>query len=211
MTRPDPATARDAPDHAVLVAHQLGFDHPGHTVFDRLDLRLMPGLSLLRGGDGRGKTTVLRVLAGEVPPTRGRIDQPAASCCLGHPPDASNDRTPAQAWLAAQARQHRHWNARLAADLVEGFALAEHLAKQVHMLSTGGRRKLGLVAAIASGAALTLLDTPYAAIDADAARLLSEVLLEAADDPRRAWLIADGERPKWLAKARWAGLIDLGD
>jgi len=41
---------------------------------------------------------------------------------------------------------------RLEARLVEGFALREHLDKELFRLSTGTRRKLALVAAFAAGA-----------------------------------------------------------
>ncbi len=206
---PDDGTA--APGDAVLVAHQLGFDHPGFTVFDRLDLRLTPGLSLVRGGDGRGKTTLLRVLAGEWAPTRGQLQGEASSTFLAHPADAVHDRTVAADWLGAQAARWPRWNAALADALVDAFALSEHRAKQMHMLSTGTRRKVGLVAAAASGARLTMLDMPYAAIDADSAQVLSDLLREAASDGHRAWLVADHAPPKRLAGVRWAAQIDLGD
>lgn len=155
---------------------------------------IAPGLTLLRGGEGRSKTRLLRQLAGE---------RPAA---------AEHDAVVAQAWLD-QRRQRfaSSWRAAVAAALIEGFGLAEHMAKPLFMLSAGSRRKVGLVAAAASGAALTLLDTPYAALDARSGRLLSELLAEAAEGTDRAWVLAGYELPVALAGVRLAGLIDLGD
>ncbi len=81
----------------------------------------------------------------------------------------------------------------------------------MHMLSAGSRRKVGLVAAAASGAALTLLDTPFAALDVASGRVLAELLAEAADDAGRAWVVADHGLPPALAGAPLAGTVDLGD
>ena len=77
--------------------------------------------------------------------------------------------------------------------------------------SAGSRRKLGLVAAFAGGAPVTLLDTPYAALDLASCQVLSELLLEAAGHPARAWVVADGELPAALHAAPLSTLVDLGD
>jgi len=167
--------------------------------------KIAPGLTLLRGGEGRGKTRLLHQLASERPD----------DCFFEHPADAGHDAVVAQAWLAhLQQRFAASWQPAVAAALIEGFGLAEHMAKPLFMLSAGSRRKVGLVAAAASGAALTLLDTPYAALDARSSRLLSELLTEAAtltEGSGRAWVLADYELPAALAGLRLAGLIDLGD
>ncbi len=60
--------------------------------------------------------------------------------------------------------------------LIDGFGLAPHRAKTMHMLSTGSRRKVVLAAALASGRALTLLDEPAGALDASSIRFLWQTL-----------------------------------
>jgi len=166
---------------------------------------IAPGLTLLRGGEGRGKTRLLRQLANE-----RRHD-----CFFEHPADAEHDAVVTQAWLdQRQQRFASSWQAAVATALIEGFGLTEHMTKPLFMLSAGSRRKVGLVAAAASGAALTLLDTPYAALDARSGRLLSELLAKAAtltEGTDRAWVLADYELPAALAGVQLAGLIDLGD
>jgi ABC-type multidrug transport system ATPase subunit len=170
-----------------------------------LSFSLRPGLSLVRGGEQRGKTRLLGLIAAAAA-ARG------LSCCHAEPTDPAEDETPARAWLAAQqARAGAPWREVAAAGLVEAFALGEHLDKRLLMLSAGSRRKLGLVAAAASGAALTLLDQPYAALDGRSARLLSELLAEAAEGRERAWVLADYELPAGLAGVALATSIDLGD
>jgi ABC-type transport system involved in cytochrome c biogenesis ATPase subunit len=202
---------------ALAQAHHLAFTHPGQPapLFTDLSFALHPGLNLLSGGDGRGKTSLLRLIAGELPPGAGCIVRhtDAASCSFEQPADPVHDPAQARAWLA-ERRSGRFavtWRPPLEAALIDALDLTPHLDKPMSMLSTGSRRKLGLVAAAASGAALTLLDTPYAALDARSARVLSELLAEAAGDTRRAWVLADYELPAGLAGVPLAARIELGD
>lgn len=197
---------------ALLTADALAFAHPGHApLFADLSFALAPGLTLVRGGDGRGKTTLLRLLAGELTPTAGRIERRADGIWHAAPLAADSDAIVAADWLGAQRARHGAWSAATEAALVDGFALAEHLSKPLYMLSAGSRRKVGLVAAAASGAAITLLDTPYAALDARSARMLTALLAEAAASTGRAWVLADYALPAGLEAAAFAGMIELGD
>jgi ABC-type transport system involved in cytochrome c biogenesis ATPase subunit len=194
----------------LLQARDLGFAHPGHTLFTGLSFSVGPGLTLLRGGDGRGKTTLLRLIAGEIAPTAGRIERDAASVFFDVPADAAHDAVPVRHWLATRQQRFGGWRADIATELIEGFGLTGHIDKPMFMLSTGSRRKAGLVAAAASQAALTLIDMPYAALDAPSSRLLTRLLADAAVDPARAWVIADHERPAALAGLHLS-VVDLGD
>lgn len=201
----------------LLQARQLAYTHPGQSapVFADLSFALTSGLSLIRGGDGRGKTSLLRLIAGELAPGTGQIvrSTDTASCSFERPADPAHDPVLARQWLAERRSEGfaATWLSSLEATLIEALDLAPHMDKPMFMLSTGSRRKLGLVAAAASGAALTLLDTPYAALDARSGRLLSELLAEAADSAQRAWVIADYARPAGLAGVALAALIELGD
>ncbi|QPF76237.1 ABC transporter [Roseateles sp. DAIF2] len=170
-----------------------------------LSFALRPGLSLVRGGEQRGKSSLLRLIAAAAA-ARG------LGCFLADPLDPAQDPTPARAWLAAlREQQAAGWRADIAAALGTAFALDEHLDKALFMLSAGSRRKLGLVAAAASGAAITLLDQPFAALDGRSARLLGELLAEAAEGRERAWVLADYELPAALAGVPLAATIELGD
>ena len=176
-----------------------------------LSFRIEAGLSWITGGEGRGKTALLGLLAGTLQPTGGRLARQVASLCRPDVAEASHDATVARAWLAGWRQRLPDWQDDVAQDLAEAFGLAEHLDKPLFMLSTGSRRKVGLVAAAAGRAELTLLDGPFAALDARACRLLMAVLAEAAACATRAWVVADYQRPAGLDLQDLAAWIDLGD
>lgn len=200
---------------ALLQAQRLAFAHPGQAapLFAELSFVLAPGLSLIRGGDGRGKSSLLRLIAGELSPDTGRMQrQDGILCCFERPADPAHDDCVARAWLAQrQQRFASSWQPEQAEALIADFGLRPHLDKPLYMLSTGSRRKLGLVAAAASGAALTLIDTPFAALDAGSCRVLARLLSAAAASPSRAWVIADYELPASLADVPLAARVELGD
>ena len=58
----------------ILQAAGLGFQFAeGPPLFVDLSFRILPGVTLVRGGDGRGKTTLMRLLAGERQATTGQL------------------------------------------------------------------------------------------------------------------------------------------
>ena len=94
------------------------------------------------------------------------------------------------------------------AGLIKGLNLEPHVNKPLYMLSTGSKRKVWLAAAFASGAALTLLDEPFAALDTASTGFALNMLEDAATQNKRAWVLAHYEAP---GKVPLAGMIDLGD
>lgn len=168
-------------------------------------LPLPPGLVAVTGSEGSGKTTLLRQLGGDLP----------APPALAHGLDAiwldlalpgRDGETPPQVWDALRRRCPR-WQVSLQHDLSAALGLAPHLDKTLSMLSTGSRRKVALVGLLASGATVTCLDQPFAALDAASARQLREFLCEAADHPDRTWLVADYEADPRLP---WRRCVMLG-
>ena len=199
------------PHTALLEAEGLCFSVAGRVLLDRLSFTIGPGLHFVRGGEGRGKSSLLKLIAGTLAAQAGTLRRNAPTVCFEDPRDPADDNLVASVWLASRRQRFPDWNADQATEAIDDFGLAEHIDKPLYMLSTGSRRKVGLVAALAGGAALTLLDAPFAALDAVACRLLMARLAQAAGDPARAWVLADYELPAGLAGAPLAGRIDLGD
>ena len=201
----------------LLRAEQLRFAWPGGApLFNDTSLALGPGLTWLTSEDGSGKSTLLSLLAGAQAPQAGRLwanghwlhEDPAAyrrQVFWIDPQTEAHDALPAAGYLEGLAAHWPRLSEAALADLVDGFGLAEHLHKPLYMLSTGSRRKVWLTATLAAGAPVTLIDQPFAALDAPSARFLAECLADVADHPSRTWVAADHEAPPATPRHRvWA-------
>ncbi len=175
-----------------------------------------PGITLLHGDTGSGKTTVLRALAGLHPAT-GRLtmndivldaDAPAYRRELFYCEPATDafDQVTARATTAALTDGDTAFDAAQWDALVAGFALAPHLDKPLYMLSTGSKRKVWLAAALASGRPLVLLDEPTGGLDAPSVRCLWAALARIAAGADRAVIVASAER---LTQVPLAATIEL--
>jgi ABC-type multidrug transport system ATPase subunit len=158
-------------------------------------------VSWVCGDEGTGKTTLLRLLAGDVQPSTGQVVMPEGGVFWVDLQDASHDATTVQAIWNALRVHYPRWNQDLLQDLAEELDMTQHLGKRLYMLSAGSRRKVMVVAALASGATVTLLDQPFAALDLASVRVIHEFLQEAAEHPSRAWIVADYEAPTHLSLA----------
>lgn len=132
-----------------------------------------PGLHLLCGGDGAGKSSLLRALAGMQALQAGcvcwsdaAITSPDVFWVDPRQPQlqAAEGSTPQQ-WAAQQAQRYSRWNAAQWQSHLEHWQLQPEVSKPWHALSTGTARKLWMAAALASGAALVLIDEPVAGLD----------------------------------------------
>ena len=166
-----------------------------HGPIQNLSFTWPAGLSWICGDEGTGKTTLLRLLAGDVQPTAGKMVAPEGGVFWVDLQDTAHDTTTVQACWDALRTRHPHWHKGVLNDLAEALNMNPHREKQLHMLSAGSRRKVMVVAALASGAEVTLLDQPFAALDLASIRIIHEFLHEAAEHPSRAWLVADYEVP----------------
>lgn len=147
------------------------------------------------GEEAGGKTTLLRLLAGELKPAAGEVFAPEGGVFWVDLQGPAHDATTVQACWRALRAQHPRWNPDLQEDLAEALGMHAHLDKRLDMLSSGSRRKVMLVGALASGATVTLLDQPFAALDRVSIRVIHGFLQEAAEHTSRAWIVADHTAP----------------
>lgn len=216
----DPSSALPLHLAPVLQAKALywGWGWGGTTLLQLDTLNLPPGVTWIGGGEGRGKTTLLRLIAGD-------LVAPGATLvlCGLHAPGTESyrqrvfwmdprteafDQISAVQFFTRTAAHYPAWDAELLAHLVDVLGLLAHQDKPLYMLSTGSKRKVWLAAALASVATLTLLDSPFAALDKASIGHLREFLSAAAQHPIRAWVIADYEPPSGVLLAH---TVDLGD
>ncbi|WP_439113417.1 ABC transporter ATP-binding protein [Hydrogenophaga sp.] len=197
---------------SVLQADQLFFAWPNRPLFKALSFSIPPGLSLIQGDDGCGKSSLIRLMAGDLVPDSGSLSIHGTRLDEQHsayrqqvfwidPQTEAHDAISAAGYLESLSQHDPRFNNEALADLVAGFALEPHLKKPMYMLSAGSKRKVWLSAAFAAGTPLTLIDQPFAALDAPSMRFLTELLQEAASHPSRTWVIADYEAPAGVALA----------
>lgn len=194
---------------AVVTVQGLHFGWPGIPLFHHLNLVLPAGVSVVCGEESSGKTTLLRLLSGDLSAHHGSIvlrgatpnapDQPLSTQVFRTEPRSDAfDAISALAWWASLPARYPRFNARLARELAHGFALEPHIEKPLYMLSAGSKRKVWLCAAFAAGTSLTLIDEPFAALDKASIRFLHGLLEEASSHPDRAWVLADHTPPEGL-------------
>ncbi len=217
-TQPPFTTAPALP--LILQVDGLHFSLAQRPLFTDLSLKLPAGVGWVRGGDGRGKTSLLRLLAGVLAADAGALRlkgvllhrHPAAYrqqvfwCDPHHCVDL--DAISASAYFATLPAAYPNFNAQILTRCVQGLSLQTHTDKPLYMLSTGSKRKVWLAAAFASGAALTLLDDPFAALDQPSIRFVLQLLKNAAQGTDSAVLVAHYDV---VADLPLAALLDLGD
>jgi ABC-type multidrug transport system ATPase subunit len=191
---------------ALLRSHDLSGGPSGETIVHELSFEWTPGLHWVCGDEGSGKTSLFRLLAGDLPAIRGSVDRPPGGVFWADLKGGEHDQTTVQAcWDQLQAL-YPNWQQTLEQDLIKALDMERHRHKPLFMLSTGSRRKVMLVAALASGASVTLLDQPFVSLDAVSVRVIKDFLAEAAEHPSRTWIVADYEVPEDLTPA---SVLDL--
>lgn len=152
---------------ALLQAAGLSCQRGGRRLFEQLDLTLAAGdIVWLRGRNGCGKSSLLRVLAGLRPADSGRVQLRAALRFVGHS-NALKDELSLLEGLRFQAR----WQGLPAEDAVlmealRRFELDRLARRRYGQLSQGQRRRAGLAAlALPQAGACWLLDEPFDALD----------------------------------------------
>lgn len=180
------------------------FPQASSALFDALSFDLPAGVSWLGGDEGRGKTTLMRLLAGQISPQSGQISFIPEGGEMGppvawHKPDhpARNEQIVhdiLQGLVPATAQSEL-------SRLLTGLSIEPHLGKPLYQLSTGSRRKVFIAATLASPAVLSLLDQPFTALDAPSIRFLSQEFTRRAHLGNRALLLADYQPPEGVPLA----------
>ena len=201
----------------LLQVSGLCLAYPQRELFKDLSIDIPPGVSLIRGEGGCGKTSLLRLFAGELAADSGQLQLNQISA--GQQPQAYRrqvfwidprtdafDQISPLAYFDTVRQAYSDFDDALLAQMVLGLALTAHLEKALYMLSTGSKRKVWLAAAFASGATLTLLDEPFAALDQASIRFVMQLLAQAAGQGKRAWVVSHYDS---LDQIALAALIDL--
>jgi heme exporter protein A len=193
-----PATAHPPTPAAaavcVLQACDLAGQRGDRALFEHLELALEPGAVVwLRGRNGRGKTSLLRLLAGLATPMAGEIRVnglpqrqagPAGRrgvVYVGHQNALKDDLTAMEALrFLARTRGDRPDDTELT-DALQRLGVRGSRHAPVRTLSQGQRRRVALARlALSLHADLWLLDEPFDALDAGGIEALNGLLAEHA-------------------------------
>jgi iron complex transport system ATP-binding protein len=204
-----------------LEARALAFGYRGHPVGSGIDLTLEPGRVLcLLGPNGSGKTTLKKTLLGLLPPQGGEVRLDGRHLAqwspreratrLAYVPQAAESffdfsigemvemgRTAHRGIFARPSRR----DAEVARQALDTLGIAALADRPIHRVS-GGERQLGLIArALATEAAMLVLDEPTANLDfGNQMRVLGEIvrlkesgiaILLCSHDPGHALEVAD--------------------
>jgi len=166
----------------VLKAVELTCERGGRALFRGLSFELGAGELLRVGGEnGTGKTSLLRILCGLLEPIAGEVrwrgeairalreDYSRELVYLGHAPAVKDELTPAENLAITCRLAGREASSRQVRDALEQFGLRGNPATK--RLSQGQRRRAALARLLlAESIPLWLLDEPFSALDAAAAR-----------------------------------------
>ena len=194
----------------ILQARGLTFGFPQQQVFNHFSVAIATGITYVVGGESCGKSTLLRLFAGNLAPQAGSIaiDDIGQTGDLTsykkhvfwvNPRTNAHDNISPNDYFDLQRSFYPRFDDAVLLELIEGLSLGDHVSKSMYMLSAGSRRKVWLAAAFASGATVTLLDEPFAALDRASIHFLIERLANVALNTKRVWVIADYEVPQDLS------------
>lgn len=173
------STAAASATRAALEGRGLACRRGARLLFSGLDITLAPhSLTWLRGANGSGKTSLLRLLAGLSPPCAGSVERPARMPrFVGHANALKDDLTLLES-LAFEAQMRGLPRP----DACAQQALAQMgLAAQRHHLARGlsqGQKRRAALARLAldDEPCAWLLDEPLDALDADGVQQLGRLV-----------------------------------
>ncbi|MDR2187296.1 MAG: cytochrome c biogenesis heme-transporting ATPase CcmA [Azonexus sp.] len=158
-------------------------------LFAGVGFRLAAGeLLFLQGRNGAGKTSLLRMLLGLLPPEQGEIrwhgepiraladDYRAALCYLGHLNAIKEELTPLENLLAAARLADEELAEDEALDALEQVGLAGREDLACKYLSQGQKRRVALARLVKEKRPLWILDEPFVALDAAAVEWLAKLI-----------------------------------
>ncbi|MCW6568830.1 ABC transporter ATP-binding protein [Yersinia ruckeri] len=156
----------------MIKVNQLTMVRGQKTLFDPLSFHLSKGsVTAILGGNGRGKTTLLRLILGTIKPTRGCVyltantayvpQQEAAVFPYSVKTMVMLGRVRHMGWFASPSHQDQD----VAMRCLDCFGLLPLADKPVNQLSGGERQLVCIARALASEPEILILDEPAAALD----------------------------------------------
>jgi ABC-type multidrug transport system ATPase subunit len=205
-----------------LNVEAVSFNYPDFLLFDYFSCSMPLGVSLIRCEESRGKSTLLRLLAGELTPDQGTIrlkqsdlielDSKSENSTYRKEVFFIDPRTErfnqisAMQYLAQVESSYSDFDKTLIHQLIEGLGLSPHQDKPLYMLSAGSKRKVWIAAAIASHAKITLVDDLTAALDRGSLVFIIEQLIQISQQCDRHFIFSHYGT---LEHVKYAVIVDI--
>lgn len=174
---------------ALLSVHDLACARGERLLFKDMNFSLERSQVLLvQGGNGQGKTSLLRLLTGLARPENGEIRwrgdsirrnseaYHAEMCYLGHANGVKDDLNPLENLRFADGLHGRAFDPSRATATLERLGLSRCLDLPCRVLSFGQRRRVALAALLLAGATLWILDEPLTGLDVHAVALMEGLI-----------------------------------
>jgi heme exporter protein A len=189
-TEPTPTSGRAPAGAPVLAAAALAGQRGERLLFEGLDLQIEPGQVVwLRGRNGRGKTSLLRIMAGLSSPAQGAVlcdglalNQQGAEwrhrlLYVAHASALKEDLTVAECLSFSAALQGRRHSPEEIHAALAHWGISGLRQAPVRTLSQGQRRRTALARlALPHPASIWLLDEPFDALDNEGVQTLCGLL-----------------------------------
>lgn len=178
-TSPAPAaTASSSP--LLLHAAGLACRRGDRLLFRALDLAVHAGQVLwLRGANGRGKTSLLRLLAGLSTPDAGRVTRSGRLVYVAHANGLKDELTVLESLRFLARLQGRRDDEDALQAALGHFGMASRRNAPVRTLSQGQRRRVALARlALQPSPSVWVLDEPFDALDAEGIASLNRLIAQ---------------------------------
>jgi heme exporter protein A len=173
----------------MLLAHELACERGERLLFRNLAFELRGGEALLvRGGNGHGKTSLLRILCGLSAPAAGVVSWRGERignaheqygremAYIGHANGIKDDLSPLENLRLAAALCGRELNPAAATAALEQVGLSRCMDLPARVLSFGQRRRVALAGLLTAGALLWILDEPLTGLDIQGVAMVERMI-----------------------------------
>jgi len=157
----------------MLQVTDLTFDYSDKFLLQNISFSVEEGIVLhVKGKNGSGKTTLLKLLAGLMQPLSGDIFYQGRIAYLGHQNGVNTHLTP---------YEHLRFDLGVLDDVVLNNMLNRMILQDARdmpcaLLSSGQKRRVGLLRLLITEATLWLLDEPLVGLDEAGMQVLSELI-----------------------------------
>ena len=170
----------------MLSISELSFERYFERVFEPVSFDLAEGsLLLITGSNGCGKTTLLRVLAGLLDPSEGKIDSLEPPLYAGHNPAIKDDLSVEENirfWMSFMGTREISPGTDFCQQVIEEIGLTAVALQEGRTLSAGQRKRCSLARLLFCDESLWLLDEPYSNLDPEGIAMLDRIIKSHLDN-----------------------------